>query len=77
MEKPTTFDILLHTISLQIALCHKLAHEQELHKIVGFENIKKDLIEAYTHVRRYINTGPNDKRFGATQAHNLMQKGEI
>ena len=77
MNKPSFFDIYLHNISLQIANAVKLVTEmdQENNK-EDFKKAKADLIEAYTHVRRHINS-KRGTRFGARYAYNLMTNGEI
>lgn len=75
LDTPTTFDILLHNISLQIANAVVIVSEVGPDKFT--DNCKTDLIEAYTNIRRHINHGPDENRFGASYAHGLMTKRTI
>jgi hypothetical protein len=35
--------------------------------------MQQELIRAYSNVRRYISKGPDGKRYGAGDAHKMMQ----
>lgn len=81
MTKATSLDVLLHTISLQIANCYRIVkegNEDPIHpEHENEEEMLKDFIEAYTCIRRHINKGEDGKRFGASYANKVMQKGDI
>jgi hypothetical protein len=74
---PNRYDMLLHSLSLQIAAVYHNTHE--VHENAGFEErgeMHDDIITAYRCIRRHIRKGEDGKRFGAAEAHKMMQ-GEI
>lgn len=68
MKTPTIADMLLHSLSLQIATAYHVAREIPL-----TTEAKDDLIMAFRNVRRHINKDEDGDRFGSFSAFQAMQ----
>jgi len=71
MSKPSKRDMLLHSVSLQVAAIFHTISVEDMS-----EDIKDDLITAYRCLRRHITIAPDGKRYGATEGYRAMQ-GDI
>lgn len=67
---PTLYDQLLHVLSLQIAATY---HQMILSRLE--DEALQDIILAYRSIRRHIGKDKDGKRFGANDAHRIMQGG--
>ena len=65
--RPSQLDITLHALSLQIAAAYRMAGDNE--------DTLDDIILAYRAIRRHISKGDDGKRYGANDAHRMMQGG--
>jgi hypothetical protein len=65
---------MLHALSLQVAYAYhatrQMRDDMDTDEAV---NMQKDIIAAYCNLRRYISKGPDGKRYGAGDAHKMMQ----
>lgn len=68
--KPTLSDQILHALSLQIAVAY-----HQLNMTAMDDESLQDIILAYRSIRRHISKGKDEKRFGANEAHRMMQGG--
>ena len=71
MSKPSKRDMLLHSISLQVAAIFHTINKEDM-----TEELSDDLITAYRCLRRHITIAPDGKRYGATEGYRAMQ-GDI
>ena len=71
IEAPTCSDMVLHSLSLQIAAAYHLV------ELDISESEKTELINAYRAVRRIISKNVDGDRFGSDAAHRMMRMGTI
>ncbi len=72
--QPSDNDRTLHALSLQIvAAFHATRHMRDNMDTETALQMQQELITAYCNVRRYISKGPEGKRYGAGDAHKMMQ----
>ena len=65
--------MILHALSLQIAATY---HTLDRISLPSFDDeALQDIILAYRFIRRHISKGEDGKRYGANEAHRMMQGG--
>jgi hypothetical protein len=72
--QPTNNDRILHALSLQIVATYYATRQMrdDMDTDTALQ-MQQELIAAYSNVRRYISRGPDGKRYGAGDAHKMMQ----
>ncbi len=70
MLPPSQSDITLHALSLQIAAAYT-----QLDMAAMDDEALQDIILAYRSIRRHISKSDDGKRYGANDAHRMMQGG--
>jgi hypothetical protein len=72
--QPSNNDRILHALSLQIvATYHATRQMRDDMDMDTALQMQQELIAAYCNIRRYISKGPDGKRYGAGDAHKMMQ----
>lgn len=76
-QYPSILSTLLHTISLQLALAHRMAKMQDSYAHTdheGNQRMRDDLILSYRNVRRHIEINESTgSTFGSRASYNAMQ----
>lgn len=70
MSKPSQTDLILHALSLQIAATYHIVTSATYD-----DDAPDDIKLAYRSIRRHISKGDDGKRYGANEAHRMMQGG--